>query len=92
MKENISKENISFYFGCWIYVDPDEELIELIELDLDINILCELLRCDATDLIELTEGLWGYVDGEGAWQERQTEWSFQGYSCWGPHADFPPFI
>ena len=42
----------SEYQGWWIYIDPDEHLVELVDLDLDLDTLCDLLRCDATDLIE----------------------------------------
>jgi hypothetical protein len=72
------------YRGWWIYIDPDEYLVELIDLDLDLDTLCDLLRCDATNLIELNEPFLGYVDGEGELQERQTGWHLQGYECWGP--------
>ena len=68
----------SEYQGWWIYIDPDEHLVELVDLDLDLDTLCDLLRCDATDLIELNEPFLGYVDGEGEWQERQTRWYLQG--------------
>ena len=73
----------SEYQGWWIYIDPDEHLVELVDLDLDLDTLCDLLRCDATDLIELDEPFLGYVDGEGEWQERQTRWHLQGRECWG---------
>ena len=36
------------------------------------------------DRLNLGDGYLGFVDGEGAWQERQTEWEFDGKSCWGP--------
>jgi len=42
-------------FGTWIYIDPDEQSIELIEETLDLDMLCELLRCYSTDM----EGLGG---------------------------------
>ena len=45
----------SEYQGWWIYIDPDEHLVELVDLDLDLDTLCDLLRCDATDLIEPNE-------------------------------------
>ena len=32
------------YQGWWIYIDPDEHLVELVDLDLDLNTLCDLLR------------------------------------------------
>ncbi len=68
--------NIDFkQFGTWIYVDPDEQSIELLEETLNLDMLCELLRCDSTDMEEL---------GEGASQERQTEWEFNENPCWGP--------
>ena len=76
------------YQGWWIYIDPDEHLVELVDLDLDLDTLCELLRCDATDLIELNEPFLGYVDGEGEWQERQTRWYLQERECWGPMVVF----
>ncbi len=31
-------------FGTWIYVDPDEQQVELIEETLDLDMLCERLR------------------------------------------------
>ncbi|MDG2195821.1 MAG: hypothetical protein P8O70_02840 [SAR324 cluster bacterium] len=76
------------YQGWWIYIDPDEHLVELVDLDLDLDTLCELLRCDATDLIELNVPFLGYVDGEGEWQERQTRWYLQERECWGPMVVF----
>ena len=76
------------YQGWWIYIDPDEHLVELVDLDLDLTTLCDLLRCDATDLIELKEPFLGYVDGEGEWQERQTRWYLQGQEYWGPMVVF----
>jgi hypothetical protein len=76
------------YRGDWIYVDPDEDLVELIEAELDLDTLCELLRCDATEVVELAEPFMGYVDGEGEWQERQTEWQLAGRSFWGPMVIF----
>ncbi len=46
--------NIDFkQFGTWIYVDPDEQSIELLEETLNLDMLCELLRCDSTDMEEL---------------------------------------
>lgn len=72
------------YQGHWIYIDPDEQLVELIDDELDLEALCDLLRCDATDLIELEPPFLGYVDGEGEWQERQTRWLLQERECWGP--------
>ncbi len=71
-------------YGTWIYIDPDEEIIEWIEKSLDIETLCDLLRCDSTDLEELGGPFFAYVDGEGASQERQTEWEFNDNPCWGP--------
>ena len=71
-------------YGIWILIDPDVRYIDLIEETIDLDILCDLLRCDATDLLNLGDGYLGLVDGEGAWQERQTEWEFDGKSCWGP--------
>ena len=70
--------------GTWIYIDPDEKKVECIEQVLDLESLCELLRCDATELEELGGPYFAYVDGEGAWQERQTEWEFNENPCWGP--------
>lgn len=70
--------------GSWIYIDPDDFRIELIDIDLDLDVLCDLLRCDATDAVELFSGFTGYIDGEGAWQERQQEWELNGKSFWGP--------
>ena len=70
--------------GTWIYIDPDEQSIEQIEETLDLDTLCDLLRCEATDMEELGGPFVAYIDGEGASQERQTEWS--GYlhiSGWG---------
>ena len=71
-------------YGSWILIDPDERYIDLIEETIDLENLCDLLRCDSTDLLNLGYGYLGFVDGEGAWQERQTEWEFDGKSCWGP--------
>jgi hypothetical protein len=71
-------------YGSWIFVDPDEFLVDLIEEDIDLETLCELIRSDSTDLLNLGDGYLGYVDGEGSWQERQTEWEFDGKPCWGP--------
>ena len=71
-------------YGTWIYVDPDEQRIELIEETLDLEMLCELLRCDSTDMEVLGGPFLGYFDGEGASQERQTEWEFNENACWGP--------
>ena len=70
--------------GEWIYIDPDEQNIELIEETLDLEMLCELLRCDSTDMEELGGPYLAYVDGEGAAQERQTEWEFNENAFWGP--------
>ena len=71
-------------YGCWICIDPDFPGIELIEKNINLNSLCELIRCEATDLINLGGEYLGFVDGEGSWQERQTEWEFDGKPCWGP--------
>ena len=71
-------------YGSWIFIDPDEHLIDLIDEDIDLEALCELIRCDSTDLLNLGDNYLGFVDGEGAWQERQTEWEFDGKPCWGP--------
>ena len=77
--------NLEFcQYGTWIYVDPDSKRIELIEENLDLNMLCELLRCDSTDMEELGGGYLAYVDGEGASQGRQTEWEFNENAFWGP--------
>ena len=77
--------NIDFkQFGTWIYVDPDEQSIELLEEALNLDMLCELLRCDSTDMEELGGPFLAYFDGEGASQERQTEWEFNENPCWGP--------
>ncbi len=71
--------------GNFIFVDPDDELVEFVDvIELTVDALCDLLRCDATDLVELPIGLYGYVDGEGAWQGRQQEWELQEISFWGP--------
>lgn len=70
--------------GPFIFIDPDEQLIDLIELEeLDVDSLCDLLRCDATDAVELPFELMGYLDGEGAWQGRQKEWELNNESYWG---------
>ena len=58
-------------YGSWIFIDPDEHLIDLIDEDIDLEALCELIRCDSTDLLNLGDNYLGFVDGEGAWQERQ---------------------
>ena len=71
-------------YGTWIYIDPDEQSIVCIEEIIDLEKLCDLLRCDATDLIPLWKNFLGFVDGEGAQQERQTEWEFDGKPYWGP--------
>ena len=77
--------NLDFkQFGTWIYVDPDERSIELLEETLNLDMLCELLRCDSTDMEELGGPFLAYIDGEGASQERQTEWEFNENPCWGP--------
>ena len=71
-------------YGSWILIDPDERQIDLIQETIDLENLCDLLRCDSTDLLNFGDSYLGFVDGEGAWQERQTEWEFDGKSCWGP--------
>tara|TARA_B100001250_G_C19093805_1_gene483844 strand:+ start:28 stop:360 length:333 start_codon:yes stop_codon:yes gene_type:complete len=71
-------------YGGWIYVDPDSKTIEIIEENLELNMLCELLRCDSTDMEELGGGYLAYVDGEGGSQGRQTEWEFNENAFWGP--------
>ena len=71
-------------FGSWIYIDPDEKIIELIEENLDLDMLCELLRCDSTNLEDLGGDFLAYIDGEGASQERQTEWELNENPFWGP--------
>ena len=66
-------------------MDPDEQILDLIKVDsLDVDSLCDLLRCDATDAIDLPLQLMGYIDGEGAWQGRQVEWELNNESYWGP--------
>jgi len=70
--------------GIWIYVDPDEQEVELIEETLDLEALCELLRCDATDLVQVQGTLHGYIDGEGEVGERQTRWKLNDVECFGP--------
>lgn len=78
--------------GPFIFVDPDEQNLDLMELDtLDVDSLCDLLRCDATDVVELPCELMGYLDGEGAWQGRQTEWELANASYWGPMLIFKDF-
>ena len=59
--------------GNWIYIDPDEPTVDLIEEYINMGILCELLRCEATDLLPMGNEYLGYVDGEGAIMERQKE-------------------
>ena len=77
--------NLDFkQFGTWIYVDPDKPSIELLEETLNLDMLCELLRCDSTDMEELGGPFLAYIDGEGASQERQTEWEFNENPCSGP--------
>ena len=71
-------------FGTWIYVDPDEQQVGLIEETLDLDMLCERLRCESTDMEELGGPYLAYFDGEGAFQERQTEWEFNENAFWGP--------
>lgn len=79
-------------YGLYIYIDPDEQLVDLMEIhDLDIEALCDLLRCDATDVVSLPNNLMGYVDGEGAWQGRQTAWELDDVSYWGPMLLFKGF-
>ena len=77
--------NLDFkQFGTWIYADPDEQSIELLEETLNLEMLCESLRCESTDMEELGGPFLTYIDGEGASQERQTEWEFNENPCWGP--------
>ena len=71
-------------YGRWICIDPDLRGVELIEENINLDRLCELIRCEATDLLPLGGEYLGFVDGEGALQERQTEWEFDGKPCWGP--------
>ena len=71
-------------YGYWICIDPDIPGVELIEQNINLDRLCELIRCEATDLLPLGGEYLGFVDGEGAWQERQIEWEFDGKPCWGP--------
>lgn len=76
----------------YIFIDPDDNNIELIELEnLDVDTLCDLLRCDATDAIQLPLNFTGYIDGEGAWQGRQKEWELNDESYWGPMLIFKEF-
>ncbi len=70
--------------GNWILIDPDTPSIDLFEATLDLETLCDLLRCDATDLVQINGSLHGYIDGEGELQERQTPWRFNGVDCFGP--------
>ncbi|MBF0286714.1 MAG: hypothetical protein HQM14_02770 [SAR324 cluster bacterium] len=71
--------------GYFIFIDPDEKSLDLIFIEnLDVDSLCDLLRCDATDIVEFPFGLMGYIDGEGAWQGRQQEWLLNHESFWGP--------
>ena len=53
-------------YGSWILIDPDERHIDLIEETIDLENLCDLLRCDSTDLLNLGDSYLGFVDGEGA--------------------------
>ena len=46
-------------YGSWIFIDPDEHLIDLIDEDIDLEALCELIRCDSTDLLNLGDVLIG---------------------------------
>ena len=71
-------------FGTWIYIDPDKQSIELIEENIDLEMLCDFLRCDSTDMEDLGGGFLAYIDGEGAEQERQKEWEFNENVFWGP--------
>jgi len=78
--------------GLYIFIDPDEQSLDLMEVEsLDVDSLCDLLRCDATDAIQLPFELMGYVDGEGAWQGRQREWELNNESFWGPMLVFKGF-
>ena len=61
-------------YGTWIYIDPDLKKIDLIEENLDLDMLCDLLRCESTDMENLGGDYLAYFDGEGAYQGRQTEW------------------
>ena len=70
--------------GIWIYIDPDDKRIELIEKNLDLDMLCEHLRCESTDMEDLGGGYLAYIDGEGSFQGRQTEWEFNENVFWGP--------
>lgn len=69
--------------NTYIVIDPEERTVELRTFELTLDTLCDLLRCDATDALDLPFNLIGYIDGEGAWQGRQIEWEFQGTPCWG---------
>ena len=68
----------------FIFIDPEEQGVESLEVTLDRDELCEILRCDATDAVDLPHGMMGYVDGEGAWQGRQAEWELFEQPYWGP--------
>ena len=69
--------------NTYIVIEPEENTVELRVLQLNQEHLCNLIRCDATDAVDLPFGLIGYIDGEGAWQGRQVEWELQGSPCWG---------
>ena len=71
-------------FGSWLIIDPDFKTIQIIEKKINLEILCELLRCDATEINHLGQDYLGYVDGEGKLQERQTEWKFDTIIFYGP--------
>lgn len=68
----------------YVWVDPSDQIIDIIDEEFNIESLCDFLRCDSTDLVDLPFGFIGYVDGEGAWQGRQEEWLLAGISYWGP--------
>ena len=70
--------------ACGKPVDPDVKRIKLIEENLDLNMLCELLRCDSTDMENLGGDYLAYIDGEGSFQGRQKEWEFNENVFWGP--------
>ena len=71
-------------YGTWIYIDPDLKRIDLIEETLDLDMLCDLLRCESTDMENLGGDYLAYFDGEGSYQGRQTEWEFNENPFWGP--------
>lgn len=78
--------------NLYIFIDPDDQFVGMIEIQsFDVDSLCDQLRCDATDSMELFDGLEALVDGEGAWQGRQTEWELDGNAFWGPMLIFRGF-